>query len=454
MKARFFLFSCLGALLLSACSSNKGPGSPDLAEGTTIEMAVPVGCQTVRIDYPTAMGIRSVTAGITTEASVLPGHSVSPIANVSLNIVSPVATRVNIYDEAGNLLVGNVAIAASTDLDTKVMVASVKLPEEAVNEYITADGPFTFYHSSGVVMFDDSWPFKTDTVDADFSDAVIDYDIEAKIVDADAAPNDTWRECVKVVMHLRTVGGMFPDKAGVVLEGLDTRFIDNYDVRLTLGNWNENIPAGSLTSTVDISGAHPVIMLNNLAWLNSSAAATATYVNSKTGATQGFVSGPGIYYNVSPGKINTGGDLFTLTVVFRGKDRSTISEAEGSAQVANFINAVMDTESQNFFLRTDVTMFGYGRYEIHLKGYQPTSFFAASYPSVSAMGIAKDNSTTYCSSVGYVWGFKTPVMTRHAWEGTSFYEAYPEYKGWALSRGVNNREWYKHPVADKVVTWW
>ncbi len=454
MKTKLLLFSCLGSLLLSACSSNNEPGTPPAGEvkATKVQMVVPVGCQSVRVDYPTASGVQSITADIAPVANVVPGRDVSPITNANLDIVSPVATYVNIYDEDGNPLVENFPIPASANLDTKVAVAVVKLPETAVNEYITADGPFTFYHSSGVVMFDDGWP-NSYTVDGDFNDVVVDYDIEAKTVDAAVAPNQTWRECMKVVMHLRAIGGGHPSKVGLILEGLDTRYIDSYECKLTLGNWNENIPAKSLSATVDITGTNPIITLNNLNWMILSGALNAQYVNSKTGQLQPVnkASNGASFYNVADGYMNTGGDLFTLTVTFRGKDRSTISKTEGDAQVANYISAVMNTESQNFFLRTsDVA----GANETHMKGYQPTSTFAPRYAEVSALGVAKDNSTTYCAQAGYVWGFKTPVMTRHAWEKTSFYKAYPEYTGWVTSAGAANAEWYKHPDMAKVVTWW
>ncbi len=457
MKIKHLLFVCIGALALHACSSdeeilNAPNGGVGETAGTSVELVVPVGCRTIRIDYPTASGIESMTASISPVAKVISGQNVSPITNTTVNIVSSVDTYVNIYDENDTKLVENFPIMA-----TSLRAASagnIMIPEDAVNEYVTSDGPFTFYHSSGVAMFDDSWPFFAAIVDADFSDVVVDYDIEAKTVNMNQAPNQSWRECVKVVMHLRTVGGMFPEKVGLVLEGLDSKYIDNYEAKLTLGNWNEVIPPNSLSSTVDISGAHPIITLNNIDWVTSTDATHATYINSKTGKNQKVNISGAKYYNVEPGFINVGGDLFTLTVTFRGKDRSVTSKAEGDAMIANFIGAVMNTETQNFFINTDTRHFNVGNFEIHMKGYNPTDAYSSIYPSASTIGVAKDNSTTYCDNQGYVWGFKVPVLTRHAWEETSFFEAYPEYEAWVKSNGAVNKEWYKHPEGSKISIWW
>lgn len=465
MKAKH-LFICLGALALYACASDQDPVNPEPTPGsktTSVDLVVPVGCSSVRIDYPTLTGLKSVTANIAPETRAMAGRSISPITTTTLDIVSAVDTYVNIYGEGADgkpyLLVGNLPVAGGSSSTTRA--GAVTLPEDAVKQYVTTDGPFTFYHSSGVAMFDDSWP-KTLTNDGDFNDVVIDYDIEAKTVDAAAAPNELWRECIKVVMHVRATGGGYPDKAGLLLEGLDSRYIDSYEAKLTLGNWNRDIPAGSLSYTVNTSGAHPVITIDNIGWLICVPAHSATYINSKTGQSQVVNTdqrdpayaddGKPKYYNVNPGYMNTGGDLFTLTVTFKGKVRSSMDKAEGDAMLANFIQAVTNTESQNFFIRTaDV----WGGYEIHMKGYQPTPLYL-SYQADrdQAAAIPMNMSTTYSSQEGYVWGFKTPVLTRHAWEKTPFHQAYPEYLNWVTSGGTASPDWYRRPAGSKIATWW
>ncbi len=431
---------------MQACSSDElQPTNSEISDGSTVSMVVPVGCRTIRIDYPTASGIKSLKASINPEVTEVEGRDLSPITTTSVNLFSAVNTYVNIYDEDGNKLVENYPVKA------KVAVApagSISLPEDAVNEYVTSDGPFTFYHSSGVAMFDDTWP---NYGDRDFNDVVLDYDIEVKTVDMAVAPKEAWRECVKVVMHLRAVGGGGAKNAGLALEGLDTRNIDSYTCKLTLGNYNEVLPKGHLFSPkVDLSGQYPIITFGNVNWMIWGASgSSATYVNSKTKATQKLndVTSNNHYYNVWPGEVNVGGDLVTLTVTFKGKSRSSLSTAEGNAMIANFISAVMNTESQNFFITT-----GNGD-EVHLKGYNPTPAYSG-YGTAAATGVTMDNSTTYSSRDGYVWGCKVPVMTRHAWEKIAIYDAYPENRAWVTSKGATNADWYKRPVKSKVTCWW
>ncbi len=459
MKIKHLLFACIGALALHACSSDEEilNTSNEVAGevvATSVNLVVPVGCREIRVDYPTASGIESLTANISPVAKVTPGRDVSPFTNTTVNIVSPVDTYVNVYDEDGNPLVENYPILATSSRVVQVPAGTITLPEDAVKEYVTSDGPFTFYHSSGVVMFDDSWP-NSYTNDGDFNDVVIDYDIEAKTVDMNVAPNQSWRECIKVVMHLRAVGGGYPKFAGLALEGLDTKYIDSYECTMTIGNWNTNLPGGKrINGNVDMTGTNPVITFDGFNWLITTGPLTAEYVNSKTGQTQKLnpTDGQSRFYNVCPGFINTGGDLFTLTVIFRGKDRSTISKEEGDAMISNFINSVMDTESQNFYI--GVTNDFIDVREIHMKGYKPTAAYTKYDEHVASASLTMDASTTYSEKNGYVWGFKTPVMTRHAWEKISFYKAYPEYTAWVTSKGATNANWYKNPDVTKICDWW
>ena len=79
-----------------------------------------------------------------------------------------------------------------------------------------------------------------------------------------------------------------------------------------------------------------------------------------------------------------------------------------------------------------------------------------SYDSENALGVAKDASTTYCAADGSVYGFKVPVLTRHAYEKKSFTTLYPEYKGWFESNGASNTDWYLHPdkSTNFLCCWW
>lgn len=462
------LFCLLFAsMFIISCSKNLENELLPEAETTTSEkeipLVIPIGSNTLRIDYPTNEGIKSLSVPFTTTAIANDARSVSGVTHATVQVGSVNDTYINIYDDGGNLLVENKFIKGEIATSTRGLGATLQLPEDAVKNYVTADGPYTNYHSSGVVMLDDSWPNKTSIIDGDYNDVVIDYDIELRTVDIDTHPNEAYREQIKVVMHLRTVGGWYPYSAGVVLEGLECNMIESYEKRLTLGNWNEQIPANTLSGSVDISHISPIIMLNNVNWLIQNGAKTTTYINSKTNKPQLIndptynpaygkdPSGTSLYYNVNRGYVNVGGDLFTLTVVFKGKLRTSLTKEESDKQLTHFMNAVMNTETQNFFLRTTA---GTGDYEIHLKGYNPTPLYQSRYATDAAKGVEKDATTTYGASDGSVWGFKVPVMTRHAWEREPFGNSYPLFINFQQSRGANEKEWYKKPDGTKISCWW
>lgn len=169
-------------------------------------------------------------------------RSISSLTHATIQIDSPNDTYINIYDDGDNLLVENKFIKGEISTTTRNLGATLRLPEDAVKNYVTADGPYTNYHSSGVVMLDDSWPKKINIINGDYNYIVIDYDIEFRTVDIDRHPNEAYREQIKVVMHLRSIGGWYPYSIALMLEGLDSNLIQHNEKRVTLGNWNESIP--------------------------------------------------------------------------------------------------------------------------------------------------------------------------------------------------------------------
>lgn len=464
--------ACATGLVLASCAeSTDEPMQPTTSsEGTTdITVVVPAGTRSVTVAYPTDGGMENLSVPITLNDNYSEQYGVSAITTGKISLASAVATSVNIYDEQGNTLALNVPVKAVGDA---AVANATMLPEDAVANYVTTDANQTFYHSSGVAMFDDSWPL-TYTQDEDYNDVIIDYDIETKYVDMSIIPDQAWREQIKIVMHLRSVGGEYPRSAGLYLESLDTRYIKDTEIRFTLGNHNEEDAAKmGLTYDVDLSGEHPLIVIDNIDWLMSEEARNATYTNEKDGQ-QWYVNprdpakivtnnnpleytdiAANTFYNVNAGIINTGGDLFTLTVIFKGTDRNELSAEEGQEQIDHFINATMDVNKQNFFIGC------YNRiirrtFEIHMKGYNPSPHYT-SYDSENALGVAKDATTTYCSADGSVYGFKVPVLTRHAYEKKSFTTLYPEFKGWFESNGASNTDWYLHPDASTgyLCCWW
>lgn len=146
----------------------------------------------------------------------------------------------------GNKVQEYVAGGASTEApevpEETIMVelGNGLFPEPAT--YVTTDGDFTNYHSSGVVMFDDTWPelphvgtlgqFITD-----YNDVVVDYDIEAVTVSDDRLKSEGWREQVKVVLHLRALGSTSIYRVGMSLDNFNTDYVQSVSEYKTLDSW-------------------------------------------------------------------------------------------------------------------------------------------------------------------------------------------------------------------------
>lgn len=188
------------------------------------------------------------------------GKEIEPFGVISLNLVSPEKTAFNAYylinGRRVNLIDNGLVIneMASTKAD-----APLRLTEPA--SYKTADGEesyFTAYHSSGVVMFEDSWPISLygnkqtnpkynnrGKYDTDFNDLILDYDIEAFTVpDKNAYATQGWREQVKVVLHVRATSARVEgtcetevDKAGLILEGFDMANVESVETFASMDSW-------------------------------------------------------------------------------------------------------------------------------------------------------------------------------------------------------------------------
>lgn len=306
-------------------------------------------------------------------------------------------------------------------------VVSVFLPEPA--SYTTTDEDRTMYHSSGVVMFDDRWPsVNAEGYRYDFNDTVIDYDIEALTVADEQLESEGWREQVKVVLHVRSLGGNDANRVGVVLEGFNTDYVDYVDEYYTLDSWQNahgDLPTWTETTLVENSLRYDGLKANEGrdAWGAGTELRPAFEIgrlqamNDKDGrSTGGKTSGNEVYqykgkdhvfnparrqyaawqspdadqysgdldalyqsesgrtlanvqsmklYNTVPGFVNVAGGLYTYTVIYHMKARADMTPEERAACKANMMETVVNTTNQNFFLVKG----DYGA--VGLKGYQP-----------------------------------------------------------------------------------
>lgn len=399
---------------------------------------------------------------------------------------------------------------ASTEVpEIPVNVIPVPLPEPA--GYVTTDGDYTNYHSSGVVMFDDKWPLMPTEngeghYDLDFNDVVVDYDIEAVTVSDALLAREGWREQVKVVLHLRALGSKDIWRVGLALENFNTDYVQSVSEYKTLDSWQNprgNLPTWASSVQFQENSIHydavsgtrysgstnrPSVEIGQLQAFNGTrrdGAGWQVYQHKDDhGNITDHVMNPALkqyeawggphtnqysedleekaaptslarmqqftFYNTIPGYVNVDGGLYTYTVIYHMKARSQMAPAEREAAKQNMIDAVMNTTAQNFFaVKGDFAPIG-------LKGYQPLDYrtkdnhvYSDEYAKFFAQNAENLSvETTYVAKNGQVWAFKAPVMTRHAWEKQYFSKAYPNYNAWVTSGGAEHEDWYKDDSVD------
>ncbi|MBP3203679.1 MAG: DUF4842 domain-containing protein [Bacteroidales bacterium] len=392
-------------------------------------------------------------------------------------------------------------------------INAVTLPEPA--SYVTTSEDQTFYHSSGVVMFDDSWPaspVRTSAYDSDFNDVVVDYDIEAKTVADNILESEGWREQVKVVLHVRAIGGENPERVGLILEGFNLDNVASIEEYKTLDSWQNahgELPTSQHMNAVKensfqvkVNSLRPLSEVGQLFRYREtgSGAGTATYNYVNNGQSQEHVFNPAlkqyaawggahadqydaaaleqaykevgqnfsniqsrVFYNTVPGYVNVAGGLYTYTVIYNMKARAEMDPAAREAVKKNMIDAVVNTTSQNFYI---VSKSGGQYYPIHLKGYTPADFpvkgfgtgntYKDRYEAGKAGKSYLNATIPYCTTDNLVWAFKCPTLTKHAWEKMAFGKAYPNYEAWVRSNGAEHQDWYKDAdVNGTLLTcWW
>ena len=397
----------------------------------------------------------------------------------------------------------------------------VTLPEPA--SYVTKSGDQTFYHSSGVVMFDDSWPQMplrdegAGAYDYDYNDVVVDYDVEAKTVADNILESEGWREQVKVVLHLRALGGTLGWRVGMVLENFNTDYVASVDEYMTLDSYQNThgeLPAWASATAFTENSIHydqfakqaqfrngnnlrPAIEIGQLQafngskWDSAAGKDTYFYINGEHSAEHVF--NPGLklydawggvhteqysegladkcrypntlekilgmsYYNTIPGYVNVAGGLYTYTVIYNMKPRADMDPVQREIVKQNMIDAVVNTTAQNFFIvKQDNSAVG-------LKGYAPLDYpvkginsYKAKYDELTAANADHLNTANYYeASDGTVWAFKCPTLTKHVWEKLYFGKAYPNYEAWVRSNGAEHQDWYKDADVDGDLhtCWW
>lgn len=336
---------------------------------------------------------------------------------------------------------------------------TLKLPEDAVKPTDETDAGYLFYHNTGVVMFEDGWPTQPNSwYDEDFNDVVFEYDLKVtECQSAEQMEKQGSKEELLLTLDVRAVGGIYPTQLGVVLQGLDSKYVDLITASLVL--------KGGQGTMKDLAkeerSAKEKVEIGNLNWKwDDDAAGTkrfAKLIVDKTPTEGTVIKLDGLsslkdnnqdMFQVSPPVngveiIRTGLPMLRAEIRLIGKDN--LEGEARKAQLEAFRELILDTQRQNFFIVAN-------QIEIHMKGYEPTSSFKAKYDEL----VAKDNTlnAAYSNTNGYTWGVKVPVGARHAYEKVPFKEAYTQFVNWVDTKGAENKNWYENFDPEKTVRYW
>lgn len=445
MKTNNFMYVLLGALILSSCSDNPEGSSGENENQSGHEYTASAG-----FDWATSRNVLvSVSAPVVTVVSIYSDKECTePTLLVGDLRVSPVATSLDlnipIHCESlymrYNSVSGEKVAPIALNTNARSEVVGVVVAEDCVQPTNEEDAGFRFYHNTGVAMFEDTWPDESGN-DNDLNDVVFEYDLKVtECQNEDLLPAQGYKEGLLLTLDVRAKGGRYPTKLGVVLGGLDKKYINEMTSRIVLkgGQGTEqelasgtdfvevrqvNGKAQYCRLTVDTKGEAPVIMLDGLSDLGDNTN----------------------FFQVTPGFVEEGRPMLRAEIRLNGANRSELDKALGDAQLAAYRALISDTKNQNFFIVTNSNK------EIHMKGYAPT--YTYKNYGVDSKGLMMEN-TTYCNKNGFVWGIKVPVGVAHAAEKILFAAAYPKFKEWVESDGAKNKDWYLYPADGKVIRYW
>lgn len=451
MKTKKLMYVLMGMFVFAACTnSDDVEGVVDNGEGggDSPEYVIPAG-----FDFATsrtvAVKVASEKNAVVSlywdekcqEENMLVGDLLVK-GEKSLTLDIPIHTT-NLYLKyATATSTGKVVPFALANVTRSGEVVAINVPEDAVQPTNETDAGFLFYHNTGVAMFEDNWPIEPGQ-DNDLNDVVLEYDLKVtECQSSELLEKDAYKEGLKLTLDIRAKGGRYPTKVGVVLGGLDKKYIDEKAVvtRIVLKKGQgteEQLAIGGMETkyvgnlfgrssynckvTVDTKNGNPVILMDGLADLG----------NNET------------FFQTTKGFINAGQGMIRAEITLRGNLRTAL---DGDLdQLKAYRDLITNTKNQNFFIVTHTNK------EIHMKGYKPTYLYTT-YEADSQGQMMEG--VPYCNKNGFVWGIKVPVGVKHAYEKVLFDDAYPEFRAWVTSNGAKNKDWYLHPVGEKVVEAW
>lgn len=449
MKTKLFIFSMLfGTVLLGSCSDDKNVvgGEPADPEGNAPNTVLDFDYATSRsVEFGIKSSVSTVVSVYSDEDCTANGLLVEslPVSNEAknLNLSIPVGCK-KIYVKYPT---ANGDKPVSFDMSSALTRAAAEfaIPEDAVAVTSEEDAGFTFYHNTGVAMFEDEWP--QIVRDNDYNDVVVEYDLKVTECNKESLfANHGYKEGLLLTLDIRAIGGVYPTQVGVELGGLDKKFIKNIKARLLkkagdgveypFGDDWDNVDQGieARIDAYDKENHHYTLFIDTK---------TDKFIVCLDGLKN--LSGNNNYYQVFPDHILVGEPMVRVEISLTGDLRT--SPADNQEQLLAYRNMIKETKNQNFFIKT------YTNREIHLAGYEPTYSYTTYNEDA---GEWANESVKYCGTDNFTWGLKLPAGTRHIQEKVDIDDAYPEYAKWVTSKGGENQDWYLHPDMEKVIKYW
>lgn len=241
MKIKSLMYVLMGTMLVVACTdSNNEEGIVDNGGGDdSPQYVIPAG-----FDFATS---RTVSAKVYSSKPVavdlywdsenqersllVSGLLVDGEKDLELNVPIHCA---NIYlkysdgtDKTASFPINSVTRSGET--------VAITVPEDAVAVTSEEDDGWFFYHNTGVAMFEDNWPIEPGQ-DNDLNDVVFEYDLKVTECQAEKwfEAGQGYKEGLKLTLDIRAKGGRYPIKLGVVLGGLDKKYIETVATRILL----------------------------------------------------------------------------------------------------------------------------------------------------------------------------------------------------------------------------
>ncbi|GEM77320.1 LruC domain-containing protein [Vibrio sagamiensis] len=264
---------------------------------------------------------------------------------------------------------------------------------------------FPSANSFATVAFEDNWPY---TVDYDMNDVIVKFRITEMLLASHV-------ENIQITGELAAYGASYKNGFAIRLPGIDKSIIETELTTLSINGVEQ------ATSGLEAISNEAIFIIDDN--LSDFASSSCDYFRTESGCTDSIA-------------LN-----FTLNVYFtEDSDRSGLQ----TKPYDPFIFATPDE-----YHGEGITFQPGRKWEVHLPGQAPTEQFDT---SLFGIGLDASNSGTnnYFKTATYLpWALLIVEDWKWPLERVDMVVAYPEFKTWAESGGVQSTNWHESPAPAK-----